>query len=80
TRGTVSVQFRIGSTSSISSIKVATLIGIVEFHVIKVNTPFLLCLVDIDNLRVYFNNLKNVLITPLKTVPVIRRFRHPFLL
>ena len=49
-RGTVSVQFRIGSTSSISSIKIATPIGTVEFHVIKVNTPFLLCLADIDNL------------------------------
>ena len=49
-RGIVSVQFGIGSTSSISSIKIATPIDIVEFHVIKVNTPFLLCLVDIDNL------------------------------
>jgi hypothetical protein len=29
---------------------VATLIGIVEFYIIKVNTPFLLCLVDINNL------------------------------
>ena len=49
-RGIVSVQFGIGSTSSISSIKVATPIGIVEFHVVKVDTPFLLCLADIDNL------------------------------
>ena len=49
-RGIVSIQFGIGSTSSISSIKVATPIGIVEFHVIKVDTPFLLCLADIDNL------------------------------
>ena len=50
TRGIISVQFRIGSTSSISSIKVATPIGTVEFHIIKVNTLFLLCLADIDNL------------------------------
>ena len=49
-RGTVSIQFRIGSTSSIGFIKVTILIGIVEFYIIKVNTPFLLCLVDIDNL------------------------------
>ena len=49
-RGIVSVQFRIGFISSISFIKVATPIGIVEFYIIKVNTPFLLCLVDIDNL------------------------------
>ena len=49
-RGIVSVQFGIGSTSSISFIKVAILIGIVEFYIIKVNTPFLLCLADMDNL------------------------------
>ena len=50
TKNTVSVQFKIGSTSSINFIKVATLIGIVEFYIIKVNTPFLFCLVDINNL------------------------------
>ena len=50
TRGTVSVQFGIGSTSSISSIKVATPIGTVEFHIVKVDTPFLLYLADMDNL------------------------------
>ena len=49
-KGTVSVQFGIGSISFISSIKVATLIGTVEFYVVKVDTPFLLCLADIDNL------------------------------
>ena len=49
-RGTVSVQFKIGFISSISFIKVAILIGIVKFYIIKVNTPFLLCLADIDNL------------------------------
>ena len=49
-KSTVSIQFRIGSISFISFIKVATLIGIVEFYIIKVNTPFLLYLVDIDNL------------------------------
>ena len=50
TRGTVSVQFRIGSTSSISFIKVATPIGTVKFYIIKVNTPFLFYLADINNL------------------------------
>ena len=50
TKNTVSVQFKIGSTSSINSIKVAILIGTVEFYIVKVNTPFLLCLADINNL------------------------------
>ena len=50
TRGIISIQFGIDSISSISFIKVAILIGIVEFYIIKVNTPFLLYLADINNL------------------------------
>ena len=49
-KSTVNIQFRIGSMSSINFIKVAILIDIVEFYIIKVNTPFLLYLADIDNL------------------------------
>ena len=49
-RGTVSVQFGIGSIFFIGFIKVVTPIGIVEFYIVKVDTPFLLCLADIDNL------------------------------
>jgi len=33
-----------------------------------------------DILKVYYNNLKNVLVTPTKLVPVVCRFGHPFLL
>jgi hypothetical protein len=31
------------------------------FHIVKVNTSFLLCLVDLDRFEVYFNNLINEL-------------------
>ncbi len=48
--GAINIQFGIGSTASIRSIKVKTPIGLVDFHVIKADTPFLLCLVDIDRL------------------------------
>jgi hypothetical protein len=60
----VNVQFGIKSTSLIKLAKVTTLISIIEFYIIKVDTLFLLYLVDIDYLQVYFNNLKNILITP----------------
>ena len=49
-KDTVSVQFGIGSISSISFIKVVILIGIVKFYIIKINTPFLFYLADMDNL------------------------------
>jgi len=33
-----------------------------------------------DRLQVYYNNLINTIVTPVKEVPVVRRFGHPFLL
>ena len=79
-QGIVNIQFGIKSTSSIRLAKVTTPIGIIKFYIVKVDTPFLLCLADIDHLQVYFNNLKNMLITPQSEVPVIHYFGHPFLL
>ena len=78
--GAINVQFSIGSTPSIGSVTVKTPVGNVEFHIIKADTPFLLYLTDMDILKVYYNNLKNILVTPTKSVPVVRRFGHPFLL
>ena len=46
----VNVQFGIRLTLLIKSVKVTTLIGIIEFYIIKIDTPFLFCLVDIDHL------------------------------
>ena len=80
TKGRVTVQFGIGSTSSIGSTKVITPIGEVEFHVMLAKTPFLLSLADMDKLGVYFNNLTNRIVTPTGEVPVVRRFGHSFLL
>ncbi|SLM34183.1 integrase core domain protein [Lasallia pustulata] len=64
--GAVHVQFGIGSTSSIGSIIINTPVGRIEFHIVKADTPFLLCIADMDNLKVYYNNLENVLVTPTK--------------
>jgi len=80
TKGIVTVQFGISTTSSIGSTKVKTLIGQVEFHIIMAKTPFLLSLADMDKLGVYFNNLSNIVITPKGDIPVVRRFGHSFLL
>ena len=48
--GAINVQFGISSTILIKLVKVKTLISLVNFHVVKVDTPFLLCLTDIDRL------------------------------
>ena len=78
--GLVNVQFGIGSASSIGSVTINTPVGMVEFHIVEADTPFLLCLADMDSLKVYYNNLTNTLVTPTELFPVIRRFGHPFLL
>jgi hypothetical protein len=59
TAGAINVQFGIGSTSSVSLITVYTPVGAIEFHLVKADTLFLLCLADIDTLQVYYNNIQN---------------------
>src|SRR6266702_2381079 len=78
--GAINVQFNISSTSFIGFITVNTPVGNIKFRIVKADTPFLLCFTDIDILKVYYNNLKNVLVTPTKLIPVVHQFSHPFLL
>jgi len=76
----VTVQFGIGASISIGTIDVNSPIGKVQFHIVKVDTPFLLYLADIDRLYIKYDNLKDVIITRTKRVLVVRRFSYPFLL
>ncbi|KAI0993086.1 hypothetical protein K3495_g15098 [Podosphaera aphanis] len=75
----INVQFGIGSAPSIG-FKLNTPVGVTEFHVVHADTPFLLCLADMDRLKIYYNNVDNVLVTSTgKRIPVVRQFGHPFL-
>jgi hypothetical protein len=76
----VNVQFEIESISSIESFTIDIFFELVKFHVIKANTSFLLSFADMNRLKVYFNNVENLLIDKIKTSSVIRRFGHDFLL
>ena len=64
----VNVQFSISLTVLIRSIAVKTLIGLVDFYIVKADTPFLLCLADMDRLQVYYNNVTDTLIGPITTL------------
>ena len=46
----------------ISVLMITTLVRIITFYVILVDTPFFFCLRDIDKLRVYLDNTRNKLI------------------
>jgi hypothetical protein len=79
---TVNVQFEIESISSVESITIDISIELVKFYVIKTNTLFLLNLADMNRLKVYFNNVENILFMIIKNrnLSMIRRFDHEFLL
>ena len=64
----INIQFSINLIALIKSVKVKTLIGLVDFYIVKADTPFLLCLVDMDRLQVYYNNIMDTLIGPITTL------------
>jgi len=74
------MQFGIRIATSIRTTDVVTPIGKIQFYIIYIDTPFLLYLADIDRLQIYYNNLRNVVITYTKKVLVVRWFGHLFLL
>lgn len=58
---------------SIGTVKVSTDISIIIFKVLNIPTLFLLYLIDIDYLKVYFNNTIDKLIQGEIRVPVLRK-------
>ena len=76
----VLVQFSIGSCTLINLVIIPTPISTIEFYITETNTLFLLSLVDIDALKVYLNNLKNVLVIPNNTILIVYYFSYLFLL
>jgi hypothetical protein len=78
----VNVQFEIESISSIESLIIDISFELMKFHVIKANTSFLLSLADMNRLKIYFNNVENILFMIIKNrnLSIIRRFDHDFLL
>ncbi len=90
------IQFDIDSISIMSTIELNILLKLMIFHIVEIKTSFLLCLVDLNRLNVYFNNLINelmqkctiiiILQTDMKVIDenrrfsVIRRYEHAFLL
>ena len=79
TFGQVKVTFGIGTATSIGSIVLKTTIGDNTFQVMPSDTPFLLCIKDMDSLGVVFDNIRNFLIKGDQKIPVVRKFGHPFL-
>jgi hypothetical protein len=81
TAGQAHIKFGAGPTNtSAGTIVVDIPFGSITFHITKTDTPFLLSLADMDQRKVYYNNLTNMLISPVGSFPVVRMFGHPFFL
>ncbi|KAF1934556.1 hypothetical protein EJ02DRAFT_461091, partial [Clathrospora elynae] len=79
TAGKASIKFGKGSvTASIGTAQVSTEIGKIDFEVLEAPTPFLLCLADMDWLKVYFNNTTDELVQGDARTLVIRKWGHPW--
>jgi hypothetical protein len=81
TKDDVNATFGIGSASSIGSINIPTPIGTIEFHVVEVETPFLMSIKDMDAKGIMLDNLQDKLVKMSgDTIPIVRRFGHPFMM
>jgi FlaG/FlaF family flagellin (archaellin) len=80
-----SIKFEIDNTLTLEFVELNTSLEIITFHIVEINTSFLVCLNDFDRLDIYFNNLINQIVSYEHTSMkrrhfVIRRYEHAFLL
>src|SRR4051812_7014170 len=81
TAGQASIRFGDGQTKrSIGTTAVPTAFGPIQFHIVDANTPFLLCLSDMDRLNIHYNNITDCLVQGKVVRPVVRKWGHPWLL
>jgi hypothetical protein len=85
----LNIKFEIDSISILSTIELNISLELIIFHIVEMNTLFLLFLIDLDRLKMYFNNLINEMIqkmldfqisSKIQRHSVIRRYDHAFLL
>ena len=74
------ITFGIGKTQAVGTLTIDTPIGVVTFHIVEADVPFLLCLDDLDILNATYHNLRDVVVTPHSEAPLQRQFGHPFIL
>ncbi|KAI3542146.1 hypothetical protein CSPX01_07138, partial [Colletotrichum filicis] len=57
----------------LKSIVISTLFNNIIFYILLTNTPFLYYLKDINKLRIYFNNINNLLVKGDIIILIIRK-------
>ena len=80
TTGQQRIRFGKGEAISLGTTQVSTPISTITFYVVLTNTPFLLCLQDMDKNGVKLDNIKNMLVKGSLKVLVIQKWGHPWML
>ena len=79
--GNIIVHFGIRTTASIEKLTINSSINRIDFYVMQTNISFLLCLQDMNKLRVYLNNFKNqIVLRDESTVLIVRFYKYSFLI
>ena len=77
----ITAHFEIEIITFIEKLTVNSLIDRIDFYMMQTNTPFLLCLQDINKLSVYLNNFKDqIVLRNESTISIIRFHKHSFLI
>jgi hypothetical protein len=85
----LNIKFEIDSISILSTVALNTSLERIIFHIVEMNISFLLSLINLNRLKMYFNNLINEMIqkmfdlqinSKIKRHSIIRRYDHAFLL
>ena len=81
TTNSINAHFEIESATSIEKLTINSPIDRIDFHVMRIDTLFLLCLQNINKLGIYLNNLKNKIVIKNKfTILIVRLHEHLFLI
>jgi hypothetical protein len=60
----------------LGTVAVETSFRTIRFAVMPINTPFLLCLANMNYYGIYFNNINNTLMHNGKKHPIVRKWEH----
>jgi hypothetical protein len=80
TTESITFIFEIDSIAFIETTLLNTPMRLITFHIVSINTSFLLCLIDMNKLEAFFNNIINEIIQNTQKHSIMRRYEHVFLL
>ncbi len=72
----LNIKFEIDNILILSTVELNISLELIIFHIIKMNTSFLLFLIDLDRLKMYFNNLINEMIQKMLDFQISSKIRR----